>query len=418
MHAQTAGRRGAFGAYLCTQASWFFAFGLQTALFPFVARVVLQADEAGVGLAQTSLTAPSIVLVLLAGVVAERFDKRALLIALHLTAILPPLTLGLSVGRGALAFSNLILYGLSMGAIAALMLPTRDSALNAVARLSPGLTIQRAVVLASLVQFVGQIAGMVVASLAAFSGPAPLMAVQAVVLGTGAIAAALMPALTPHAARDKNATVAFELLEGLRIVWANPVIRAMVLLMGSVGVFVIGGSFLVLLPLLVLDEYGGIGELGVVLMTFWTGAAGATVLLARLGHVHHPGRPLALALAVGAASLLVMMIDPVFPVLLLMVAIWGASGGLGIALSRAIVQEAAPPQALSRVLSAYQLGFLGGAPIGALAIGLAAQAWGLKFAALIPMIGVLATAAWLRYATPVGRLRVAASALPGGEIGE
>jgi len=70
-------RPGPFAAYLTTQASWFFAFGLQTTLFPFVARNLLGGDEAQVGLAQTSLTAPALLLVLLAGVVAEHLSKQA-----------------------------------------------------------------------------------------------------------------------------------------------------------------------------------------------------------------------------------------------------------------------------------------------------------------------------------------------------
>lgn len=401
--------RRPFAAYLATQASWFFAFGLQTTLFPYVARELLQVDEALVGLAQTSLTAPALVLVLLAGVVAERLDRRLLLGVLHVGAVVPPLALSLFLQRDGLSYLALIVYGLAMGTLGALMMPTRDAALNAVAEASGRLTVQRAVVLTSLTQFASQIAGMLVASAGAFSGPGALTAVQAGALAVGALAALALPSLKPPA-RPAGVSFVSQLWEGLVIVWRSPLIRPMVAVMFSVGVFVIGGSFLVLLPVLVLDEYGGLSVLGVVLMTFWAGAALATVILARRRQVRRPGRALALTLALGSLTLIIMMIDLPFHLLLVMVATWGASGGFGIAMSRSIVQEAAPPEALGRVLSVYQLGFLGGAPVGALLVGVAAHAFGLKAAAVIPLVGVFATAVWLRFFTPIGRAGADAAA--------
>jgi len=296
-------RPGPFAAYLTTQASWFFAFGLQTTLFPFVARNLLGGDEAQVGLAQTSLTAPALLLVLLAGVVAERADRRTLLGVLHIAALVPPLALAVFLQSGGLSFWSLIAYGLAMGCIGAIMMPTRDAALNAVAKASGKLTVQRAVVLTSLTQFCGQMAGMAAASIAAFSGPSTLMVIQACALALGGVAALGLPPLRPTTTSG-GASVMTQLIEGVKISWNSPLIRPMVAVMFAVGVFVIGGSFLVLLPVLVLDSYGGLSILGVVLMTFWGGAAVATVVLARHGPVRRPGRILALTLALGSASLL------------------------------------------------------------------------------------------------------------------
>ncbi len=404
MQARRAALAGPFAAYLGAQASWFFAFGLQTALFPYVTRQLLSANAAQVGLAQTSLTAPTILLILFGGVAAERLDRRRLLALLHAAAVVPPILLAYAISTGNLTFASLIAYGLAMGAIGAVMLPTRDAALNAVATAQGGLSLQRAVVLASLVQFGGQIAGMAVASAASFSGPVALMSVQAIALALGGAAVALMPRLVPAQSAEGSTTVLGQLSEGLRIVWGLPTIRVMVIAMFAVGVFVIGASFLVLLPLLVLDQFGGLRALGVVLMTFWTGAAGAAIVLSRFTHVRRPGRVLAVTLAVGAVSLSSLAIDIPFVALLILVFVWGASAGVGIAMSRAIVQDAAPPEALARVLSIYQLGFLGGAPIGALAAGLIAEHIGIARTVFIPMAGIAAAAAWLAFFTPVGRL--------------
>ena len=53
---------------------------------------------------------------------------------------------------------------------------------------------------------------------------------------------------------------------------------------------------------------------------------------------------------------------------LMIVFSWGLASGISIAMSRSIVQDAAPKEKLARVLSIYQLGFMAGAPIGAGAV--------------------------------------------------
>ncbi len=410
-----------FAAYLGTQASWFFAFGLQSVLVPFSAKRILDASDVQFGLVQASLMAPLGFLILFGGVIAERKDRRQLLTGLHLLALAPPIALSLLAATGAWTLSWMIVYGLLMGSIGAIMMPTRDAALNAAADASAGrLTIQRAVVLASLIQFVSQIAGMGAASIAArvvavMAPPeemdlwvrgltAALILIQGAVLGLGAIAALALPPLPP-APRKGPPQVMRQLAEGLTIVWRSPEIRSMAFFMVGVGVFVIGMSFFVLLPLLVLDEFpGGLDALGFALIVFWLGAASATAALSRF-HVDRPGIPLVSALVLGAVSLGAFAFDPPFAVVVALVFFWGVSGGLGIAMSRSIVQEAAPPQALARVLSVYQLGFVAGAPIGMVAMGYIVQHFDPRVGAFVAMGGVLVMCAWIGVFTPVLRVR-------------
>lgn len=393
-----------FAAYLATQWTWFFAFGLQTALFPYVVRKMLGASETAVGLAQTALTAPVLFLIAFGGVVAERSDRRALMTLLHVAALVPPTALAFLILTGGLAYWAIIAYGLGMGVIGAIMMPTRDAALNAAASASPAaFPVQRAVVLASLAQFLGQLGGMVAASAAELVGPAPLIFCQAGAIALGLAAALRMPPLPPPPGA-RPARVLSQLGEGFAIVWSDPAARALTLAMAAIGVFVIGGGFLVLLPLLVLDGYrGGPSELGLTLAIFWLGAAASTVALARIGHVGRPGLAFVGALGVGSATLAWIATGIPLWGLLALVFVWGAASGVGIAMSRAIIQEVAPPQALGRVLSIYQLGFMGGAPLGALLHGALADAVGPRLAALSPMLGVLATALWLLLATPLRR---------------
>ena len=54
-----------FPSYLYTHGSWFLAFGLQTVLFPYLVRVLLQENEIRFGLAQMSMQLPTVLLILL-----------------------------------------------------------------------------------------------------------------------------------------------------------------------------------------------------------------------------------------------------------------------------------------------------------------------------------------------------------------
>ncbi len=412
-----------FAAYLGTQASWFFAFGLQSVLVPYSAKRLLGASDAEFGLVQASLMAPIGFLILFGGVIAERYDRRSLLVILHAVALIPPLAIAMLAGADQWTIGLLMTFGLAMGCIGAIMMPTRDAALNAAADASRGdISIQQAVVLASLVQFVSQIVGMGAATTAKLIerlevfgvGPdtarleaAALFVVQGVVLAAGAISAVALPRLkSEKPANGRRPSVFHELGEGLALVWNSPVIRPMALCMVGVGIFVIGMAFFVLLPLLVLNEFGGgLDSLGFALIVFWLGAACATVGLARFRHIERPGRPLVAALAIGAASLAAFAYEPPFIVVVGLVFLWGVSGGVGIAMSRSIVQQAAPPEALARVLSIYQLGFVAGAPLGMVAMGFIVEYFGARTGAFCAMTGVLALAAWLGAATPISTLR-------------
>lgn len=395
-----------FRAYLGTQASWFFSFGLQTVLVPHLALNILEVGNARLGVAQAALTLPSLLLLLFGGVIAERIERRKLLTGLHALAVFPPLFLVAMTLAGSFSFLSLVAYGAALGAIGAIMMPTRDAALNAVAEANGNLTIQRAVVVTSMVQFIGQIAGMSTAALAAFIIDEhviePLVGMQAIAMALGAGAALLLPKLE---ASGRQRSVFGELADGVKVVWRAPVIRAMCLAMFGVGIFIIGGGFLVLLPSMVEDKFdGGLAKLGIVYVVFWAGAALATVALSRIGHVDRPGKTLAFTFLVGGASLVVFTIAAPFLLVLTVVGIWGASSGVGIAMSRSIVQESAPPEALARVLSVYQLGFMGGAPLGAYSMGVLVEMTSLETGAIMLLIACAGLSAWIGLASPVGKV--------------
>ena len=62
--------------YMIGQASWYLSQGLQIVLFPTILILMLEVSPSNYGLAQVSLLAPSIFLIVLGGTIADRTDTR------------------------------------------------------------------------------------------------------------------------------------------------------------------------------------------------------------------------------------------------------------------------------------------------------------------------------------------------------
>ena len=167
-----------------------------------------------------------------------------------------------------------------------------------------------------------------------------------------------------------------EIGEGLREVAHSPVLRPIMLLVASVGIFFMG-PFMVVLPLLVRDHFGGdVAQLSLLGAAFPGGIIlGSLVLLAR-GGLRRKGRAQLVSLFAGSAALAGIGLGPAFAGTLAAVFVWGVSMSVFMNAGRTLFQAAAPATHRGRVLSIYALGFMGSAPLGALLSGLLADAVG------------------------------------------
>lgn len=398
-----------FAVYMIAVSGWFFSFGLQTTLFPGVINYTLNESPDRLGIAQAALTAPMLFLLPLAGVVAERLDRRWVMGGFHALACLCAAVLSLMLFRNLLSYGAMIVYALLVGVAGAFVMPARDSAVNAVTRVAqrlgrPGFTLQRAVILASLVQFAAQILGMGAGVLAGRLGPAPLFAVQATGLAIGGAAALLMPRLPRQNTGGESLWTS--LRTGVLEVLRSPILAPMTLIMLALGLLVVGGGFFVIIPVLVRDVYdGGYGMLALLLVAFWIGAFIANVLLARAGEIERPGRALMMAQMATVITMGLLAFPMPLYALFGLVFSWGLGGGVAISLSRAVVQENAPPRMIARVMSVYQLGLFGGMPLGAFVMGHVVHEIGPRLSSLIPMTGLLLVLIFVSLTTPILTLR-------------
>ena len=364
---------------------------MQIIVFPWLVTVVLHEPAARVGIAQMSLMAPSIFLMLLGGAVADRSDCRRLLVRGHLVAALPPLVLGVAIARGGLAYGGLIAYALAVGTAGAFVMPARDAMLTRVAA-AGGLG--RAVAVMTAMQFAAQLVGIAVGGSAGAIGAPALLLLQAAVLVFGGVAARRLPAAPPVAGAAAQSRLR-AMRDGLRAAAESPILAPVLIANLAVGVLYVG-AFLVILPLIVRDVYGGGSvELSLVSLGFWGGTIGSTLIQIRLGALRRPGRAIVVALFLGAGVLAAMAWPSPFPAFVALCLIWGLGAGVVMTQARTLVQAAAPETHRARILSLFQLGLMGGAPVGALLIGYLAALTGPRGAAVYPAASMLLVLAGL-----------------------
>lgn len=402
-----------FRWYLGGQASWFVSGGMQWVLFAWLVAAVLRQPPDRVGLAQMSVTAPAILFVLLGGAVADRADCRQLLIRYHLIAAIPPLALAAVIARGGLGYGPLVAYGVAMGTLAALVVPARDALLTRVAEGA----VSRAVAAATATQFVSQLTGSALAATAGAVSIGTLLVVQAGVLVLGALSAARLAPAPARSARPHGESRLAAMRDGLREATTSDRIRPVIVAMLAVGALYVG-AFIVLIPVIVRDAYGGgPPALALLNVSFWGGTIVSTLAQARVGAMRRPGRAMMIALALGAIVLAAMSLPGPLLALAALCLLWGAGAGVVMTQGRTIVQLAAPESHRARVLAVFQLGFVGAAPLGAVAIGYLARLTGPRPAAVYPAASMVAVLLFLlarsglwRHETAAGGETAAASA--------
>ena len=139
--------------YLVVTGTWFLAFGMQSVTFAWLVTIVLREPAELVGWAQTALLLPGMLLILVAGALADRLgpDRQALWAQLFAAAT--PWLLIVAIGMGLLSYPVMVVYAVLMGCAQAFVTPARDGLLNHVA----GTQVQRTVLLTSFCQFGGHL---------------------------------------------------------------------------------------------------------------------------------------------------------------------------------------------------------------------------------------------------------------------
>ena len=386
-------------AYLTAISAWYGAFGMQSVVFAWLVTMVLREPAERVGLAQMSLLLPGMLLILIAGVLADRIGQRRQAAWSQLFAGFMPLLLALAVYVQALSFTVMVVYALLMGCASAFLTPARDGLLNHVA----GENVQRTVMQASLCQFGFQILGYSFAGLADEVGAETILLVQSVVLllGVWAYLQLREVAQSATATEHRQEDVLTSLRDGARTVFSNPLMRTVMLQNIAMGCFFMG-AFIVGFPLVMRDVFAGSsGDLAVLNALNSLGLVVSISALLRLGFVARAGRALVVAQALGSVVLLSTGLVNNQLFFMFLVFVWGICGGIAMPMSRTLMQQLAPPAQRARVMSFYAFSFMGAGPIGTLFCGYLANLFGPQRAIVISGVCMLSVLVIISLASPL-----------------
>ncbi len=350
--------------YAIAAGAWFLSFGLQSVIVSSLVALELHGDSRAMALAQMAQQLPGFGLILLGGVVADRVDKRALLIALYASAAALVLALALGIEAGLLSLALVVGYVLAMGTLSAFVMPSRDALLSDVA----GGNLARAVSVLTMTQWGMQALGNASGMLGRRVGVLPLLGLQLVVFVVALPALLRLPRHAPVAGEPRRALRLGELADGVREVMRSPVLGPSALLAVALGVLFIG-PFQVVFPLLVRDFYhGDIADLSLLFMAFPVGTILGSMLILARGGIRRKGSAQLLALAFGGLCLGSLAFGPPFWAAVVLVVLFGLGGAFFMTAGRTLFQERATPASRGRVLSVYTLAFMGasgaiGAPL-------------------------------------------------------
>lgn len=339
------------------------------------------------GLRQFAADVPLISFMLLGGVVADRIDRRRILLVSQVLQMAFALALAALYGLGWLGLGAILLIAFLTGLAQSQSAPTYQAVITT---LVPAAQIPKAVALNSLQFNLSRTLGPVVAGLLLASAGitfcflANALSFLAVIFALWRIE---MP--PPHAAPSGG--IRANLAEGLRYAVEEPTLGLLMLLAAAGSFFAF--PLVTYLPV-VADETIGTGAAGysALMSAFGAGAILGAIATAQRGNQPGRGRLLLHAFLVyGATSIGALVVGRQLPAMALL-AVAGASLVTAFSTLNSLVQELAPNELRGRVVSIYGLAFRGGAPLGSLLAGVLVARLGAPLA-LAGYSGLLITTA-------------------------
>lgn len=319
---------------------------------------------------------PLILFTLLGGVIADRHDRRRLLMGSQYVQMAAAFVLASLVYSGTVSIWHILLLSFLAGTAQAFGGPAYQSLIPA---LVPKRDLPNAVALNSIQFNLGRVLGPVIAGttlavLGRMLGQAAGSAICFALNGLSFLAVIVGLQMlhggqtTPGPRKDLMA----ELRGGLSYVRSNRPLMTLTAL-ASLATF-LGVPVLTFLPAVARDVFGGGVDLySELLVASGTGAVTGALVVAWLGKFPHLGRTMLISQVVFAALVIAFAFSTSF--WLSAGLLFVASGTLMVAFSMltSLVQLIAPDELRGRVMSIYMVAFRGGMPLGSLVSGYAAS---------------------------------------------
>ena len=340
-----------------------------------------------VGLAQFL---PSFFLVLVAGHVADHFDRRRVLQFCMLAEAAAALGLGIASALGVI--SEVVIFALIfvVGAARAFQMPTMQALLPA---LVPPQLLSRAIAANASAGQTAIIAGPALGGIIYVAGPATVYAVSTALFVLTGLMIFLIRIERRHA--PASAPGLSSVLEGIRFIRRQPAVLGAI----SLDMFaVLLGGATALLPIYARDIlHTGPWGLGLLRSCTAVGALGVALWLAHHPLRGHAGRKMFAAVAVFGTATVVFGLSESFAVSLVALLVLGASDMISVVIRQSLVQLQTPDHMRGRVSAVNSL-FIGTSnQLGEFESGVTAAWFGVVPSVVIGGIGTLVVVfVWMR----------------------
>ena len=376
-------RLWASGAIVSNTGTW-----MQRVAQDWLVLTVLTANSGtAVGITTGLQFAPALLLSPLAGALADRVDRRRLLVGTQTASGLLALVLGLLVLSGVAQLWQVYVLALLLGVVSAVDAPARQAF---VSELVPTDTLPNAVGLNSASFHAGRLVGPGVAGLLIhWFGTGPVFLINAASFAAVVISLTRMRVGELRRA-PRRARGGHPVREGLAYVRHRPDILLVLVIVGMIGTF--GLNFQITTALMArLVFHQGAGEYGLLGSVMAIGSLSGALLAARRE------RP-RLRLVVGASIAfglfaIIAAAMPTYELFAVALIPVGLSSLTLMTAANSSVQLATEPAMRGRVMALYMAVFMGGTPLGSPIIGWVGEHVGARWTIVLGGIVALATAA-------------------------
>jgi MFS family permease len=351
--------------------------------------LVLELTGSGteIGVVVALQTLPTLLLGPYAGVVADRLDKRRLMIVLQATMGLLALALGLLTITGLVTLWQVYLLALLLGVVNCFENPARQAFV--LEMVGPG-DLRNAVSLNSVLVNVARAVGPAIAGLVIVAGGIGLC-----FLVNAASFVAVVASLIRMDVRTLSRSVPMprapgQLREGLAYVWRTPALGIPLAMMTLVGC--LAYEFQVVLPIVASETFAGDARAygfltaamgaGAVVGGLWVAARGQTGLRALVG-----------ASAAFGVAMTAVALAPDMIVALVAMGLVGVTSVAFLSMSNSTLQLAAEPHMRGRVMALWAVAFLGSTPIGGPIAGAVSEHFGGRAGLALGAVACLVAAA-------------------------
>jgi MFS family permease len=300
------------------------------------------------------------------GVLADRYDRRRLLMAAQSVTMTNLLVLAALTIADVVAVWHIYISSIGLGLMQSTTMPARSALVRS---LVGEADMVNAVALNAIQMHSSRIiwpslAGGVIA----LAGAGPTLLVSSFASFTGIVCIWLIGALPREERRSARTSHAAEMLEGLRYTFSAPGVSTLMWLCIAVGLF--GLAYMNLAPAFAREELDlGPGGVGLFMMASGIGAIAGSIWLL-VFPIKDGLWAFTLTMLMFAFDIILLALVPFVPAAFVLMAVWGAVSAVGVTGGQTYLQLNVPQNMLGRVIGLWSLagslGFVTALPIGIL----------------------------------------------------